>query len=184
MRIHIGKIRGKRGAYLEFRFREEFASPWEMKDARLGGPVDFSGRVTNTGKGYLVEGLVEAEATFPCDRCLDLFPVKIQNRVQEEFHSRPPVDRDDDDEDEEDDGGEELSDAQEWNLFHGDAFSVETVVRDHLVLALPSKLLCRPDCRGICPRCGQNLNLRECGCSSEDVDPRLAALMDLLNKEQ
>ena len=90
MRIHIGKIRGKRGAYLEFRFREEFASPWEMKDARLGGPVDFSGRVTNTGKGYLVEGLVEAEATFPCDRCLDLFPVKIQNGVQEEFHSRPP----------------------------------------------------------------------------------------------
>ena len=182
MRVHIGKIKGKRGAYLDFSFRESLPSPWESDEARLDGPVDFSGRVTNTGKGYLVDGLLQAAATLTCDRCLEPFKAEIKGEVQEEFHPESTstgrvltIDQGDEVEEDPDQG--------EWNLFQGDAFSLDEVVRDHLVLALPPKILCRAECKGICSQCGQNLNQTDCGCQAEDVDPRMAALLDLLKTD-
>lgn len=183
MQVHIGKIKGKRGASLEFSLRQELPSPWEMEEARLEGPVDFSGHVTNTGKGYLVEGVLRAEATFACDRCLEPFRTEIRARVQEQFRTqKSAVDRREDEEPVED--REEPDEPEEWNVFQGETLALDEVVRDHLVLALPVKLLCRPDCQGICPRCGRNRNLVDCGCPADDIDPRLASLMDLLKNDQ
>ena len=51
---------------------------------------------------------------------------------------------------------------------------------EDVFLSLPSKLLCKEDCKGICPQCGKNLNEGPCGCKKE-VDPRLAALLDFLD---
>ena len=52
-----------------------------------------------------------------------------------------------------------------------------------LLLALPTKHLCREDCRGLCPRCGKNLNEGLCGCREDKVDPRLAVLAQLMDGE-
>lgn len=49
-----------------------------------------------------------------------------------------------------------------------------------IVMSLPTKVLCKDDCRGLCPDCGQDLNLGDCGCQKKEIDPRLAALADLL----
>ena len=49
-----------------------------------------------------------------------------------------------------------------------------------IVMGLPTKVLCKDDCRGLCPDCGKDLNLGDCGCQKKEVDPRLAALADLL----
>jgi len=178
MRLEIGRIKSKRGAHLEFSFQESLPSPWEKERARLDGPVEFAGRVSNTGKGYLVEGELYATASVVCDRCLEPFRTEIRDRVQEEFlpvGAKPA--RDDAVGDSAD--GEEDEELDEFNFFQGDAISVDELVHDHLLLALPQKLLCRPECKGICPRCGANLNIAECGCPAGDVDPRLAPLMDL-----
>ena len=51
-----------------------------------------------------------------------------------------------------------------------------------IVMSLPTKLLCKDDCRGLCPDCGCDLNSGECNCSKKEVDPRLSALAELLNK--
>lgn len=59
--------------------------------------------------------------------------------------------------------------------------SLDELVIADLLLSLPMKSLCREDCRGLCPQCGRNLNEGLCGCRQETVDPRLAALKDLLN---
>ena len=53
-------------------------------------------------------------------------------------------------------------------------------MRQLLVLNAPQRSLCRPDCRGICPQCGTNLNTGSCDCDKEDIDPRLAPLRNLL----
>lgn len=50
-----------------------------------------------------------------------------------------------------------------------------------VVVSLPTKHLCKEDCKGICPKCGKNLNQGECGCPTKEIDPRLQALADLLN---
>ena len=62
-----------------------------------------------------------------------------------------------------------------------DSKTLDEVVVTDLLLALPTKHLCREDCRGLCPHCGKNLNEGECGCRP-DVDPRLAVLEQLLDK--
>jgi len=54
------------------------------------------------------------------------------------------------------------------------------LVRQLLVLHLPSHSVCSPDCRGLCPQCGADLNVTQCDCPSDEVDPRLAPLRDLL----
>ena len=61
---------------------------------------------------------------------------------------------------------------------------VTEVARQHLLLALPMVPVCRPDCRGLCPRCGANLNERECGCQRDEVDPRLAPLRNWRPRNQ
>jgi uncharacterized protein len=53
-------------------------------------------------------------------------------------------------------------------------------LREQILLAMPMHLLCRPDCKGLCPNCGQNLNEGPCQCSTENIDPRLAVLKKLL----
>lgn len=181
MRIHIGKIKGKRGAYQDFSFREPLSAPWESQEAHLEGPVEFAGRVTNTGKGYLVDGALRAVAKMRCDRCLEPFTVEISSEVEEEFRPAPGGPRDFAQGQEPAD--EREKELQEWNVFQGEAISLDDVVRDHLVIGLPPKVLCHAECKGICPQCGQNLNQADCDCSLDDVDPRLAVLMDLLKKD-
>lgn len=57
---------------------------------------------------------------------------------------------------------------------------LDDLVETDILLELPSKTLCREDCRGLCPHCGQNLNEGLCGCHSEHVDPRLEVLKELI----
>ena len=60
-------------------------------------------------------------------------------------------------------------------------FDVDEFVYSEVILDLPTKHLCKPDCKGVCYMCGKNLNEGECSCSDKEVDPRLSKLMELLN---
>jgi uncharacterized protein len=62
----------------------------------------------------------------------------------------------------------------------GDIVDLSELVRQLLVLHTPTRSLCRPDCRGICPHCGTNLNVDQCRCETEQVDPRMEPLRQLL----
>jgi len=80
---------------------------------------------------------------------------------------------------------EELSvtDAEaEIGYYQGEGVELNDVLREQVLLALPLKTLCREDCRGLCPHCGQNLNSVQCSCSQEVEDPRWAALKDIRKK--
>ena len=70
--------------------------------------------------------------------------------------------------------------------YDGDRLDLGEVVREQVLLALPLKPLCREDCRGLCPRCGQNRNLGPCGCPppEEPGDPRLEPLRKLVDKNR
>ena len=66
----------------------------------------------------------------------------------------------------------------------GYQLNVETLVYDEILLNWPMKILCRPDCKGVCPVCGRNLNDGECGCDTFVPDPRMAALKDIFKFNQ
>ena len=59
-------------------------------------------------------------------------------------------------------------------------FNLDPLVTEDIFLSLPTKILCSEDCKGLCPKCGVNLNLGKCSCKKE-IDPRLAALKELLD---
>src|SRR5439155_23161716 len=107
----------------------------------------------------LASGPVEGVMAFSCASCLKTFEAGFRVEVRELFST-------------EDSPGEDLYPIREGVL------DLEPMIRDAVVTAMPFAPLCRPDCRGLCQRCGGDLNLGECTCPP-DADRRWAPLADL-----
>jgi len=70
-----------------------------------------------------------------------------------------------------------------FSFFEGEEIDLSPLVHEQTILALPTRPLCREDCRGLCPRCGANLNSGPCGCPADTPDPRLSVLRTLLRSD-
>jgi uncharacterized protein len=70
----------------------------------------------------------------------------------------------------------------EVSYYQGDGLLLEDALREQVLLALPLRVICREDCKGLCPHCGKNLNLEQCSCSEPIEDPRWSALKDIREK--
>jgi uncharacterized protein len=70
----------------------------------------------------------------------------------------------------------------EISYYQSAGLLLEDALREQVLLALPLKVLCREDCKGLCPHCGKNLNVEQCSCAEEMDDPRWSALKELRNK--
>lgn len=141
--------------------------------AHWGQPYLFSGGVSAKVKihgnrsGFSVHLSIAAAATVACARCLSDAPLEISGDFRYFYKPLSLIDSCEDDDDEYDtvfvqdiEGEVDISD-QVW---------------ESLILSLPEKVLCSPDCRGICPVCGVDRNKGDCGCSGESVDPRFEIL--------
>ena len=129
-------------------------------------PVHLQVRNTGHGKAKL-EGGVKLTFQAGCDRCLTEVPVELDLQFDRTVVL-----------------GAEDEDADELGLTEDRQLDVETFVHNEILVNWPAKILCREDCKGICPVCGQNLNERECGCDTFVPDPRMAVIQDIFkNKE-
>ena len=132
----------------------------------LTGPVLASGQVRNTAGVLELKGEVMTTLHAVCDRCAAEFVREVRYPVEAVLVSG------------------EVTDSYEnpwvFELEDGCA-DLDDIVTTALVLNMPSQLLCKPDCKGLCFRCGANLNLGSCNCKPEP-DPRFAALQQLLDK--
>ena len=64
----------------------------------------------------------------------------------------------------------------DFSTYDGDRIDLDEIVREQILLALPTRQLCAEDCKGLCPSCGANLNEKACGCEQQQTDPRWSAL--------
>ncbi|MBR4033695.1 MAG: DUF177 domain-containing protein, partial [Clostridia bacterium] len=71
----------------------------------------------------------------------------------------------------------------EYAVLEGNVLDVDEALREELVLELPMRVLCSPDCPGLCPKCGKPLKNGDCGCVQKETDPRWDVLRQLLQKE-
>ena len=71
--------------------------------------------------------------------------------------------------------------SDEYIVAENDALDLTALAEEDLLLSLPTKFLCKEDCRGLCQTCGKNLNQGPCGCKSHQIDPRLEVLKKLIN---
>ena len=110
-----------------------------------------------------------------CSRCLEPFVLPVHIDIEDVFvpsvdmATGQPIHPDDEDE------------ALLIDEHH--ILDLSELLRQSILLTLPMTPLCRPDCKGLCPTCGANLNYETCSCEEEDIDPRWAALSLFLEKE-
>jgi uncharacterized protein len=124
--------------------------------AEVSEPVQMDALLENVVEGILVSGPVSGRMDLRCARCLRGFQRELRLDVEELF-------------------APDVSEEDEQYPIQEETIDLAPMVRDAVVLSLPFSPLCRPDCRGLCERCGGDRNLGECTCS-EQVDPRWAPL--------
>jgi len=128
-------------------------------------------KLIRTDRAILAEGKLHTEVEVACSRCLSLFRCPLALNVEEEYF--PVIDVV---------SGASLHLPKEPGSFTIDehhVLNLTEAIRQYALLAIPMKPLCRPDCAGLCPNCGHNLNQGSCGCLSQRVDPRWSKLRNL-----
>jgi uncharacterized protein len=144
-----------------------------------------------------VKGSFTAQLECPCKRCTTDVPVPISvdfslRMVQEQAPARegdegeaPPSRRRKAQQKKDDDGQAQVAasfelDEIDAEPFDGKTIDLDPVVREQVLLALPVSVVCKEDCKGLCPVCGQDLNVQDCGHGKvKEVDVRLAKLKDI-----
>lgn len=125
-------------------------------DLRQVEPLEVRGTAALLASEIRLQGSLRTVMEVPCARCLeytrrpvelqfDLFYRPINTIAREEEVEVRPADLD-------------------IGFYHGNGLWLEDVLKEQILLALPMKSICRPDCAGLCPQCGQNRNLADCGC--------------------
>ena len=123
------------------------------KDFSLADGVSYDVVLTNAGDGILVTGIVRAHAQGACDRCLEPAHFDIAGEIEEYYLFEEPEDAD-----AYEDGFELVGPERTVDL--------SGAIWDAMVMDTPFVVLCRPDCAGLCPTCGANLNEGPCGCEA------------------
>ena len=142
----------------------------EGKKRRVTGQF----KLLRTQRGILVEGEIKTETDLDCSRCLEPYRCPVTLKIEEEY--LPTIDIL---------SGERMPAPDEPGTFRINErhiIDLSEAVRQYTLLAVPMKPLCKADCAGICPDCGQNLNLGACCCPPPEGDPRWAKLQKLLKK--
>ena len=124
------------------------------KEFSLPGGVSYDVVLTNAGEGILVTGLVRAAVDGQCDRCLDPAHFDIAGEIEEYYLFHEPEDAE-----AYEDGFELVGPERTVDL--------SGAIWDAMVMDTPFVVLCRPDCAGLCPTCGANLNDGPCGCEEK-----------------
>ena len=128
-----------------------------------------------------VRGRLDASVEIDCARCLARYAVRLGQELDLFYLPRAAEEPQAEEEE------VELSDRDVVvDYYDADRLDLGEVVREQILLGLPLKPLCRPDCQGLCPRCGKDRNLGPCGCAPEEEpgDPRLEPLRRLIDKNR
>jgi uncharacterized protein len=137
------------------------------------------------GRGVLLTGEIQLDVVACCDRCLAEVPQRLPIRFMLNLVPEPQAMRDaEDDErgrpaDERERAGSFVLGEVDEEAFDGQKIDLDPIVREQVLLALPMRVICRDDCKGLCPSCGQDLNVEKCACEPRGVDPRLAVLKNI-----
>ena len=143
----------------------------DLSSTELGGerpfvsPVSVRGTVQSRDGSAGLKANVSFDFSIPCDRCAE----RVDRHYDYAFSHilvRSLENHEDDD---------------RFVEVRGETLDLDELMREDILLELPTKFLCRKDCKGLCPVCGKNLNEGPCGCGGHPTDPRLEVLDKLIH---
>lgn len=141
---------------------------------KVVSPLKGELRIDKIGKEVVVRGKTAVSVELICSRCLNTFEKFFDLDIFTTYH---PI-------------SELLSDEvyelheeeMEVDFYSGDELDVDALIEEEIILSIPMKPLCKTDCKGLCPSCGADLNIKECGCAQDNIDERFEVLKKLLKK--
>jgi uncharacterized protein len=147
---------------------EEEINELELKEP-FSGKYRAEVKLTKLHNRIILDIDLKTQAYFECDRCGINFNCTLLNNFQIVYLF-----------------GDSPEESSSDNIIYlppdADKIKLDKELRDYAILSIPMKKLCREDCKGLCFRCGKNLNNVSCKCEAEQVDPRWKPLIELKNK--
>lgn len=174
MYIDLSQLEGD-----ELCLEHHYSEPFELPDhdVRVVSAPVIGLRLQRVAAGeFRARGHVVATVQVPCDRCLSDFSLPIDVTFDVLY---API--------------ETLTPAEDvplaskdlaYGFYRDNLLDVDGLVREQIFLALPFRWLCNPQCRGLCPQCGKDLNCESCSCTQETVAPYWSALLELRRTEK
>ncbi|MBI5075016.1 MAG: DUF177 domain-containing protein [Nitrospirae bacterium] len=153
----------------------ELEETFSIDGCTVSSPVKAQLAVNRTANEVMITGNLSVELEMPCSRCLkDLrqaqdLPVSVVYHPAEEIGSDKHGLHDDE---------------MDMGFYTGEELDLQELIREQVLLSIQMKPLCTEDCKGICPKCGIDLNTGTCTCVQKEIDPRLEVLKKLLDKEK
>jgi len=170
MRIEVDKLKEASTPFASVYAPDEL--PLEDELMCLATEAKVEGRASKKHEQIRLQGTINATVEVACDRCASpvIVPVNADFDVTyiaaESLEVEPEA--------------TELQEAElSYATYEGDYLEIDDLAREQLLLALPTRQLCREDCKGLCLTCGADLNTGTCQCEHQEVDPRWAALAAL-----
>lgn len=170
MRVDIAKIKPKALLAADFSFCQPLdAAAYGFREFILVGPLKVAGSLVNQGGGrYLARFSYQAQLEMVCGRCGQPFVQTLAGEASAHYSA---------------DGQPDGAGEEEVYPLDGDQVDLAEPALNELGFQLPMQPLCRPDCRGLCPVCGLDLNHNSCSCQRETIDPRWEKLRNLVNDD-
>lgn len=143
----------------------------DLATVRMASPISLEGQVVKTSGVVALTGRLTGIVEIDCDRCLESVQRPLDIDLDLEFVPNRQ-------------GGDETNlelhlDDMKRDELDGSEINLADIAREQILLDLPQQFFCKDDCRGLCEKCGTNLNLKECDCEDDEIDPRWAALKNL-----
>ena len=169
MRIELENLEGGKGDFAHV-YQPDELNPVDER-VRVTEPVTVKGKVKLSSNEVFVNGHIDTRAQVDCDRCLQPVELPVSADFALEYITGSDYESSD---------VAELTEAElSVSVFDGKAIDVDEIVKEQILLTVPTRMLCREECKGICPECGIDKNTGECQCVTDDIDPRWAALKNL-----
>jgi uncharacterized protein len=149
---------------------------FRTRDFRQAAVLEVEGSADLVGVEIHLEGRLETQLEMSCARCLEPLKREVAARFDLVYRPVNTIAR-----------AEEISLGDEdtdVGFYTGQGLFLADVLAEQVLLALPMKVLCRAECKGLCPSCGANLNRDRCRCGPRAMDPRLAPLAEWAAKKQ
>lgn len=164
VRINVAKIKDVRAGTIEFAFELTAAELALAEDElQTGQPISVTGQVSNAGDVLLLQAEIVFTAKRVCGRCLKEFTQQLSSELTEKFFPA---------------GTQNIE--NDAFTYDSDLLDITEAVRESVLLAIPLQALCKETCLGLCPVCGKDRNAGACGCDTDVIDPRLAALQQFI----
>lgn len=135
---------------------------------RFNEPLNVLGSVSNNGKSLILRAHCTGRMLTQCARCMKDIEVDVDFEIDENLVQ----------------DNEEVSVDDDVIVFSEPQIDIDNIVADCFLMNVEGKYLCSEDCQGLCPQCGADLNTESCDCGQDNIDPRWAALVDIMKEDK